>query len=86
MSLSIQIFLSIFSIVFGFFYCISFIFYKKNIRRFKYNFIIDFLFNFLFLILFILIIYHVNYLFLNYYILLLFFIGFIVAYLTVNHY
>ena len=86
MKLNIQVLLIVLSLLFGFFYCLSFILYKKYIRNIGSYILNDFLFNITFTILFTYILYRLNYLNLNYYILLSFFIGFLCAYLTVNHF
>lgn len=86
MGLNIQVYLIVFSLLFGFLYCICFILYKKYIRNKGIYILNDFVFNILFTFLFTYIIFRLNYLNLNYYIILSFFIGFLFAYLTVNHF
>ena len=86
MNLNIQIIVILISFIFGVFYFLLFQIYKKYIRKDKLKIITDFIFNLIITSIFMFVLYIVNNLYLNYYMIIFFCIGFVISYLTVNHF
>lgn len=86
MNLKVQLIVISVSFLFAIIYCVFFKYYKNYIRNNKFKWITDLLYNFIFLLIFICLFYKINNLYLNYYMMIFFLLGFVIAYLTVNHF